>query len=144
MIRRPPRSTRTDTLFTCTTLFRSSCVDGEFGTLSRCARACWSLSCLEFGIAGIDRATVAAPWADWHPELARYRLALSRCVSGCAVAGVDAAADVGCLHPGFRCGVRHPLAGACRRGRYRPVRADVAQWTAVAGPRSEEHTSELK
>src|SRR3546814_11170572 len=29
MIRRPPRSTRTDTLFPYTTLFRSSVVDGE-------------------------------------------------------------------------------------------------------------------
>src|SRR3546814_3946587 len=29
MIRRPPRSTRTDTLFPYTTLFRSSTIDGE-------------------------------------------------------------------------------------------------------------------
>src|SRR3546814_9728610 len=29
MIRRPPRSTRTDTLFPYTTLFRSQCVDGR-------------------------------------------------------------------------------------------------------------------
>src|SRR3546814_10510934 len=29
MIRRPPRSTRTDTLFPYTTLFRSACLDGN-------------------------------------------------------------------------------------------------------------------
>src|SRR3546814_8254558 len=33
MIRRPPRSTRTDTLFPYTTLFRSVEVDGEFRVL---------------------------------------------------------------------------------------------------------------
>src|SRR3546814_13409536 len=31
MIRRPPRSTRTDTLFPYTTLFRSSCIRGVGG-----------------------------------------------------------------------------------------------------------------
>src|SRR3546814_15666367 len=31
MIRRPPRSTRTDTLFPCTTLCRSPVIKGEFG-----------------------------------------------------------------------------------------------------------------
>src|SRR3546814_2606467 len=36
MIRRPPRSTRTDTLFPYTTLFRSSCAPGPPST----ARAC--------------------------------------------------------------------------------------------------------
>src|SRR3546814_15674088 len=35
MLRRPPRSTRTDTLFPYTTLFRSACPKGRFG----CARA---------------------------------------------------------------------------------------------------------
>src|SRR3546814_5144289 len=35
MIRRPPRSTRTDTLFPYTTLFRSS--DGEHERMTRCA-----------------------------------------------------------------------------------------------------------
>src|SRR3546814_12163766 len=35
MIRRPPRSTRTDTLFPCTTLFRSSCTDSFFANRSR-------------------------------------------------------------------------------------------------------------
>src|SRR3546814_17966415 len=33
MIRRPPRSTRTDTLFPYTTLFRSTFLDGENGIL---------------------------------------------------------------------------------------------------------------
>src|SRR3546814_1297580 len=32
MIRRPPRSTRTDTLFPYTTLFRSPCTDGQRAT----------------------------------------------------------------------------------------------------------------
>src|SRR3546814_5243691 len=34
MIRRPPRSTRTDTLFPYTTLFRSTITNGEGGTIS--------------------------------------------------------------------------------------------------------------
>src|SRR3546814_12817095 len=34
MIRRPPRSTRTDTLFPYTTLFRSDLADGEFGQVA--------------------------------------------------------------------------------------------------------------
>src|SRR3546814_4026864 len=48
MIRRPPRSTRTDTLFPYTTLFRSSgygpsCrrVEGELGSVRRCKGAEW-------------------------------------------------------------------------------------------------------
>src|SRR3546814_21016577 len=48
MRRRPPRSTRTDTLFPCTTLFRSDVglagVDHILG------------QCLEFGVEGIDDA----------------------------------------------------------------------------------------
>src|SRR3546814_16118588 len=40
MIRRPPRSTRTDTLFPYTTLFRSHCVGG-MGTITQImARVC--------------------------------------------------------------------------------------------------------
>src|SRR3546814_11528085 len=34
MIRRPPRSTRTDTLFPYTTLFRSRCLDGGRAALA--------------------------------------------------------------------------------------------------------------
>src|SRR3546814_6064195 len=40
MIRRPPRSTRTDTLFPYTTLFRSPCVDR-----CCCCRACRGTRC---------------------------------------------------------------------------------------------------
>src|SRR3546814_3422667 len=39
MIRRPPRSTRTDTLFPYTTLFRSAHAVDDAGTSARCARA---------------------------------------------------------------------------------------------------------
>src|SRR3546814_14387311 len=35
MIRRPPRSTRTDTLFPYTTLFRSPCLRGPFRRIGR-------------------------------------------------------------------------------------------------------------
>src|SRR3546814_1600708 len=38
MIRRPPRSTRTDTLFPYTTLFRSSSIGSAVGTAPRWAR----------------------------------------------------------------------------------------------------------
>src|SRR3546814_4323343 len=38
MIRRPPRSTRTDTLFPYTTLFRSVDLDPDLGGVDSCAR----------------------------------------------------------------------------------------------------------
>src|SRR3546814_3841028 len=53
MIRRPPRSTRTDTLFPYTTLFRSS--DGELGFLAGFAYGIFfAIAALPFGIA-VDR-----------------------------------------------------------------------------------------
>src|SRR3546814_11155969 len=51
MIRRPPRSTRTDTLFPYTTLFRSSCY-GQGSVVSSTADS-WSVSpSLEVGLSG--------------------------------------------------------------------------------------------
>src|SRR3546814_7381344 len=53
MIRRPPRSTRTDTLFPYTTLFRSS--DGEHGFLAGFAYGIFfAIAALPFGIT-VDR-----------------------------------------------------------------------------------------
>src|SRR3546814_4146107 len=46
MIRRPPRSTRTDTLFPYTTLFRSQCIYVEW--LTRCG---WCLKCHAYALA---------------------------------------------------------------------------------------------
>src|SRR3546814_13650816 len=40
MVRRPPRSTRTDTLLPYTTLFRSSRAGGDKGFADVCKRAC--------------------------------------------------------------------------------------------------------
>src|SRR3546814_11396648 len=53
MIRRPPRSTRTDTLFPYTTLFRSAAVKKEFGlstavlTLLPVARRFWVIDIID-------------------------------------------------------------------------------------------------
>src|SRR3546814_3277358 len=43
MIRRPPRSTRTDTLFPYTTLFRSLASDGDTRSAWQCACECASI-----------------------------------------------------------------------------------------------------
>src|SRR3546814_15934588 len=62
MIRRPPRSTRTDTLFPYTTLFRSQqfeyLLQGAWGTLL--------LSCLTFLFAGILGMAVALSRSEEH------------------------------------------------------------------------------
>src|SRR3546814_2280014 len=60
MIRRPPRSTRTDTLFPYTTLFRSS-------SRSRCARAsrnCSASPCTQTSTS----ASRLERWATWRSE----------------------------------------------------------------------------
>src|SRR3546814_9322832 len=63
MIRRPPRSTRTDTLFPFTTLFRSRCA------------CCWGRYCKDdevaddrLGPAAIRLAGVMARVAGWRPD----------------------------------------------------------------------------
>src|SRR3546814_14527396 len=65
MIRRPPRSTRTDTLFPYTTLFRSQ-LDAQRVFLLAAGQA--------------RPATVGAPHAHLHPlEVAEYRHRVARC-----------------------------------------------------------------
>src|SRR3546814_6638592 len=55
MIRRPPRSTRTDTLFPYTTRFRSIVQAGGLGISSRCA----SPNAAEFVLRALDRPEAA-------------------------------------------------------------------------------------
>src|SRR3546814_18532106 len=50
MIRRPPRSTRTDTLFPYTTLFRSFAIVNEFGRYRQ--RDGWAIPCCPFNVEG--------------------------------------------------------------------------------------------
>src|SRR3546814_3042147 len=57
MIRRPPRSTRTDTLFPYTTLFRSE----------------WQPRQLTSAPASIDTVAAFRPWRDFRPSVARGR-----------------------------------------------------------------------
>src|SRR3546814_8169121 len=54
MIRRPPRSTLTDTLFPYTTLFRSVLADVEAGNDGRHERSDVDDIALEGGLAGLD------------------------------------------------------------------------------------------
>src|SRR3546814_21044967 len=73
MIRRPPRSTRTDTLFPYTTLFRSTKCDSPQRQL-------------EIGRGGDDRGVVAAEFEDRFAETARHALAdgaAHACRTGC-------------------------------------------------------------
>src|SRR3546814_20484943 len=67
MIRRPPRSTRTDTLFPYTTLFRSaiaSCKAGIIGSLTR--NHCRDLEELEAQLKAVHEAL--ANFSDRHPD----------------------------------------------------------------------------
>src|SRR3546814_2059147 len=115
MIRRPPRSTRTDTLFPYTTLFRSHCCDLSFlwwhgvcdvdGALKRCTR-CFGQHCsVSIPSAPIGKRCVC--WS-WHTTPA------------CTVC----------------CG-RHQ--SPCP-----PVHLAWSSAIRSAWPRSEEHTSELQ
>src|SRR3546814_4775039 len=120
MIRRPPRSTRTDTLFPYTTLFRSAL---EFG--ARAAHA-FALDHIK-GLAqagGIDQGQLDA--VDAHGFVQQ--------VAG----GAGDVGDDGAVAAGQRVEQR-ALAGVGRADDHR-VQA-VAQ---LAAARSEEHTSELQ
>src|SRR3546814_15929180 len=74
MIRRPPRSTRTDTLFPYTTLFRSTRADGLGAPLGQGTRLC------HHARAHMARRTVAQPResAVPHPAAARHRMGGNR------------------------------------------------------------------
>src|SRR3546814_9213303 len=65
MIRRPPRSTRTDTLFPYTTLFRS--LGDSEGSMTGAAQ-------LFISYAGVDR--LWAEWVGWHLEQDGHRVHL--------------------------------------------------------------------
>src|SRR3546814_1943141 len=116
MIRRPPRSTRTDTLFPYTTLFRSAEVD-------RLVTAVWEegpLDCLVNNAAG-------------------NFLARSETLSPRAVDAVLAIVMHGTAYVTLACG-RRWLAEQ-RRGNVLSV---IATYAETGSPRSEEHTSELQ
>src|SRR3546814_8095160 len=71
MIRRPPRSTRTDTLFPYTTLFRSA--GGQWAAGWSHARGAWGMTVFEPGTftsvltANLDAAASAAP--QWRGDV---------------------------------------------------------------------------
>src|SRR3546814_18748606 len=71
MIRRPPRSTRTDTLFPYTTLFRS--VDADVARLQPCARGTARDRCCGRARRD-DRAPLFGAGASGRRESARIRL----------------------------------------------------------------------
>src|SRR3546814_5365280 len=54
MIRRPPRSTRTDTLFPYTTLFRSACVDNHVVRAAEERQGMTALAADDVGRADVD------------------------------------------------------------------------------------------
>src|SRR3546814_9449549 len=147
MIRRPPRSTRTDTLFPYTTLFRSA--DAAAAARTRPPRR-------RPGELLTDR-RAAAPRRQDRPALRRR--------AGAAVPGAPrravvpqppepAGADAEAAFPGLRA-ARQPARrhAATHRRRPRPPRACSGDLRGPRGPpagdlerrrRSEEHTSELQ
>src|SRR3546814_8350006 len=94
MIRRPPRSTRTDTLFPYTTLFRSNWT--TTGQRARpCVEQCRLARRLDSKLR--DRA-VADPVVRDGARLAAGRRLATRCIRRHGVAGDCAGAAAGCLH----------------------------------------------
>src|SRR3546814_2667532 len=85
MIRRPPRSTRTDTIFPYTTLFRSALLDGVLrGAASASKQAQfepnWELDFDSLTTSHLQAlSAIDAVWSFWDPEddahVARYRRA---------------------------------------------------------------------
>src|SRR3546814_10521908 len=140
MIRRPPRSTRTDTLFPYTTLFRSFVIKeatGHFDLAYRVnvmglygrslAKRAIQLSPQEPGAGAIvDFVRCSYLGLDNHPSIVR--------------GAVDAITDYGSLH--WSC-ARTRLSFALLRD----LEAEISQLfraRVVAFSRSEEHTSELQ
>src|SRR3546814_12551530 len=84
MRRRPPRSTRTDTLFPYTTLFRSAALRAEGRPVFLYFTADWCLTCKANEAAAIDRAEVrdafarkrvamlVGDWTNADPEISRF------------------------------------------------------------------------
>src|SRR3546814_16712374 len=72
MIRRPPRSTRTDTLFPYTTLFRSI----EFGRTTPAFRSTFGTN-VGIGSQGLVMAGTDAQKAAWLPRIARGEIITS-------------------------------------------------------------------
>src|SRR3546814_16090707 len=84
MIRRPPRSTRTDTLFPYTTLFRSAAVERASCRLQRCSTGCRTVLAADGSGGRTPGAKCAhrpdtrhrrwnsstSPWRMRHPQLA--------------------------------------------------------------------------
>src|SRR3546814_10562186 len=120
MIRRPPRSTRTDTLFPYTTLFRSH----AFGDVVCAGSAPLQVMLsFEFGVdaeGGADHAACSSAFAD---ELTTRGIALGKCHSG-RTSGVTAVTIA-------------VIAG-------RPARPTLSLRRGRIYLRSEEHTSELQ
>src|SRR3546814_1607879 len=131
MIRRPPRSTRTDTLFPYTTLFRSLC------TLAYVAAKTTKIA--------LGTSVVVLPFR--HPmELAKYAATLDQLSGGRVILGVG----VGGLIEEFQAmGIPFEQRGAISDETLRIVRKLWTEETVTHHGtrwnfRSEEHTSELQ
>src|SRR3546814_8142326 len=127
MIRRPPRSTRTDTLFPYTTLFRSisAVVVSMTGIL-------WAPRAVERSAV---QAAVSAV-AEYTDAQARYAPPeLTRDKRHAAALRLHDAWQ--CLYRGAIVGKDHPLTRELER-------AQISMARAISDDRSEEHTSELQ
>src|SRR3546814_3997837 len=126
MIRRPPRSTRTDTIFPYTTLFRSDLVDGQVAGVEHQLAGVLVLPVERIGRGAGDRLRV-----EVDPEVERQ-------VGDGDLAGLGVGKRVvagGSGHGGFR----------GRRGRgVGCVALATGQGDGETEGRSEEHTSELQ
>src|SRR3546814_4013018 len=75
MIRRPPRSTRTDTLFPYTTLFRSACAILVLPETTIPLRTSWRFHRTETGshssFVGLIRRQIAIAWGWWSSRSTR-------------------------------------------------------------------------
>src|SRR3546814_6418493 len=132
MIRRPPRSTRTDTLFPDTTLFRSHCCAARratgHGWPGRWIRSQRSRAMDGNAETERDEARIAA-------RRTAPALAVGSGRTGQRAGATQRRGDLGSVAAAGRAGVRR---GQPRRARARP---DLDR---VAGDRSEETTSELQ
>src|SRR3546814_8281920 len=102
MIRRPPRSTRTDTLFPYTTLFRSA-----ERTALRAARDVVVTERAALGAAGVVEGAIGAGIGKAGAVAV-------------AMLGALGLVDRGVLFPGLGGGIEYPEAGAGRSGLRRP------------------------